>query len=84
MSTDSPLIATASESSRFPTGLAPVFRHDQFLIGLKLAVADKRTISDAQGRPLLIVTSPSRLGRIVAGPCHSCLTIADEKNLAAE
>jgi hypothetical protein len=67
MNTDRPLVATPPEPPRFPTGLDPIFQHDQFLIGLKLAVADKRTISDAQGRPLLIVTSPSRLGRLVLG-----------------
>jgi hypothetical protein len=48
-------------------GLDPVFQHDQFVINTKLAVADKRIISDSQGKPLLLVTSRSRLGRLVLG-----------------
>jgi hypothetical protein len=67
MNTDNAVAATVSGAAAILAGLDPAFQHDQFLIGMKLAVADKRTISDAQGRPLLIVTSPSRLGRLVLG-----------------
>jgi hypothetical protein len=67
MNTDKPLAATVSGAATIPARLDPAFQHDQFLIGMKLAVAVKRTISDAQGRPLLIVTSPSRVGRLVLG-----------------
>jgi hypothetical protein len=45
--------------------LDQAFQHQQFVIDIKLAVADKRTISDRQGKPLLLVTSSSRLGRLV-------------------